>query len=573
MLRTTFPFMGHKTKKVFLSTVSGAASTKPELITWFDKNVPSLSIITTKSFQVLPNPGNREPVICEAGVGNFGNSVGLKNPGMEVALSQIKEVRKKGLRTWLNISLSADNAKDFLTLIKAFDSEGDSLELNFSCPHAKAGFGASIGSDIAIAQEYVRYVCENYKERKSLLFIKLTPNVPNIGEIAKAVIESGADGISAINTTTPEIHKDSWNNPILNNPLGGKGGKSGSWVFERALEAIKEIRTAVGDNVPIMGMGGVSTSEEAALLVENGADTVGIGTALARVDQNNWPSYFEAIEKEANSLLSLKNTQINSKSYLSTKPLMEYSRYKVVKTFLHDESTMVITLDGSLDNFKAGEFVFLRLPEIGEKPFSVAKANPLSFIIKKRGFFTSSLFDIKEGDFVYLRGTYGKPVTLPSCKKALIIAGGTGEAVAYPLGEELDKQKIPMTFMVGTSVPGNKGIMEEDLSKLGKYLVQSDNGKPGRILDSLDEVVNKLLSDGTKKEDLAVFLIGPEIFMRKGAEALIKYDLSSDQILVSMEKNTMCGIGLCGECSCGGKLSCKNGTFMTYTFLKNEGIF
>ena len=210
----------HKTREVKLSTVSGVASTKPSLIKFFDTLVPSVDIITTKSFQVKPNSGNREPIITEDNLGTWGNSVGLRNPGMDEAVKEIKYLRKERLNKWLNISLSADNEDDFITLVNAFSPYADSVELNFSCPHAKKGFGASIGSDINIASSYTKKINEATKNRECLLFIKLTPNVPNIGEIAKAVVSSGSDGIVAINTVGPVDHIDKVSGkPILQNQI------------------------------------------------------------------------------------------------------------------------------------------------------------------------------------------------------------------------------------------------------------------------------------------------------------------------------------------------------------------
>ena len=128
----------HKTREVKLSTVSGVASTKPSLIKFFDTLVPSVDIITTKSFQVKPNSGNREPIITEDNLGTWGNSVGLRNPGMDEAVKEIKYLRKERLNKWLNISLSADNEDDFITLVNAFSPYADSVELNFSCPQRRA---------------------------------------------------------------------------------------------------------------------------------------------------------------------------------------------------------------------------------------------------------------------------------------------------------------------------------------------------------------------------------------------------------------------------------------------------
>ncbi|MDY5057673.1 MAG: dihydroorotate dehydrogenase, partial [Bullifex sp.] len=159
-------FQAHLRNEVHFSTVSGVASTKPELIRYFDEKQPSIDVITTKSFQVKPNPGNREPVICEMSPGSFGNSVGLRNPGLEKSLPPIEKLRKEGLRAILNVSVSASNPEDFITLVKAFDDVADSIELNFSCPHASAGFGASIGCDMNIASLYVSEIRKAYPEQK-----------------------------------------------------------------------------------------------------------------------------------------------------------------------------------------------------------------------------------------------------------------------------------------------------------------------------------------------------------------------------------------------------------------------
>lgn len=565
--------MGHRDRSVHLATVSGVATTKSELIRWFENNVPDVDVITTKSFQVRPNPGNREPVICETSEGNFGNSVGLRNPGMEVALPQLEKLRQEGLKAWLNVSVSADNPDDFTTLVRAFDDVADSVELNFSCPHAKAGFGASIGVDINIATDYVKRICEGYPKRKSLLFIKLTPNVDNIGEIAKAVIEAGADGISAINTVGPVVHIDPISNtPILQNALGGKGGKSGAWVFDRAFECISEIRKAVGDDIPIIGMGGVSDGSQCAKLIQAGADAVGIGSALAHVGQKNWSEYFRSVRLEAQKILDNRDTEFRSKSMLSHGRTMEYRAFKVTGRKLHCEDTLILALDGKMASFKAGEFVFLWIPGVGEKPFSVAIPDPLTFIIKKRGAFTQAVFDtLKVGDTIMLRGPYGAEADTPKTGKAIILAGGTGEAVAFPLAQKLRDQGTSMSFLVGTSVEGNNGILDAELSQFGKYICVSDHGKPGRILDYLDDEIREQTKN-TSIEDIAFYLIGPEVFMKIASGKLTTAGADPQKVLLSMERNSMCGIGLCGECSCGGHLACQWGTFMTLDFLKKENV-
>lgn len=567
-----FP-LSHKTREVKLATVSGVASTKPSLINYFDTLVPSVDIITTKSFQVKPNSGNREPIVTEDNLGTWGNSVGLRNPGMDEALKEIKKLRENGLNKWLNISLSADNEDDFITLVNAFSPYADSVELNFSCPHAKKGFGASIGSDINIASNYTKKINEATKNRECLLFIKLTPNVSNIGEIAKAVVSNGADGIVAINTVGPVDHIDKVSGkPILQNAIGGKGGQSGDDVFPIALNAVKAIRRNIPDNIPLIAMGGVSDGERASLLIENGADAVGIGSALGRIKQDDWEEYFKRIKKEAESILRGEKTKLTSRELLRKHKITEYEEHTVKEIKMHSEDTMILTLDGLVNSFKVGEFVFLWVPGVGEKPFSLALSSPLTFIIKKRGIFTSYLFSsLKKGDKIYIRGPYGDEAESIKCKKAIIIVGGTGEAVAAPLAEKLEKENIKMSFLVGTSLFGNKGILEDTLSEKGSYKCISDDGKVGRVLDYIEDEINSSLDSSTSLNDIAFYLVGPEIFMKNASIKLTNLGVNSSSILLSMERNTMCGVGLCGECVCGHTLMCQHGTFFTLSTLLEEG--
>ena len=541
----------HKKGRIILSTVSGVGSTKDELIKLFDEKIPSVDIITTKSFQTVPNPGNREPIVCSPSPGDFGNSVGLRNPGMEKALPGIKALREAGLRAILNVSLSASNPEDFITLVKAFDPYADMLELNFSCPHAAAGFGASIGSDKDIAASYVEAIVKAYPERKALLIVKLTPNVPDIAEIAKAVIEKGADGIATINTVGPKLYIEPHSGaPILNNKLGGKGGASGEWVRDEALLCVRKIREAIGDYPIILGMGGVTRPADAKAMIEAGADSVGIGSALARVNPQRWEEYFHSM-KSGDDVSSL----------LADDLPLHYTPHEIISMEMHKD-VMVMTLSGNMDA-KAGEFVFLWIPGKGEKPFSVAVNDPLTFLIKKRGEFTSALFELKNGDTVYTRGLSGSPMVYKKTERALLIGGGTGAAVLPLIGDMLRKDGTLMDIRVGVVENDNgKEPLEDVLSSYGKTTFVADDGKPGRVLDTI------------KPEDVAgdtsCYIVGPGKMMHKAAELLESLGVSDDSIYLSMEKNTMCGIGMCGECVCGGHLPCKEGTFFTWKTLKEN---
>ncbi|AGT43384.1 dihydroorotate dehydrogenase/oxidoreductase, FAD-binding protein [Treponema pedis str. T A4] len=547
-----------------LATVSGVLSTKPDLIRYADERL-GFAVVTTKSFQIEPNEGNREPIICEPELGCFGNSVGLKNPGMKEALKALTALKSSfDMKAILNVSLSASSPEDFITLIQGFEPVADCMELNFSCPHAAAGYGASIGCDKNIAADYVRQIKKAVPECSVPIFIKLTPNVENIGEIAAAVIAEGADGITAINTAGPKIYiEPDSGKPILQNKLGGKGGMSGSWIFLRAVECISEIRKAVGPGIPIIGMGGVASGAQAAELLMAGADIVGIGSACGMLEQDDLKPFFDNLVSDALSFINGKEKDSTS-IFLRKNKALAYSPFKIIQKEKLSEDIIIFVLDGSC-KFEAGQFVFLWLPGIGEKPFSLAETNPMSLIIKRRGVFTEAMFKLKEGETVYMRGPYGKGVQLAKTKNALLVAGGTGIAVLPSLAEKLKEQGTNIFTYIGTSEDtggGSLNSIEQKLVSYGNYKCVADNGCPARVLQSLEKDFseNKI----SEIKELTCYLVGPMIFMRKAAELLLACGVIGARIFLSLEMNTMCGIGICGECACGNILTCKKGTFVRF---------
>jgi dihydroorotate dehydrogenase electron transfer subunit len=548
-------------ENVYLATVSGIATTQVKLIEYFDKHIEPIKIITTKSFQVVPNPGNREPIICEVEAGSFGNSVGLRNLGMEKALKQLKSL--KDLRSILNVSISGSTIEDFITLVGAFEEVADIIELNFSCPHAASGYGSDIGSSSEIASSYMRAIRESYPNCKALIFPKLTPNVANIGHIAKELVASGADGLVAINTVGPEVHIEPISKqPILQNKLGGKGGKSGKWIFEKAITSIKAIREAVGDDVPIIGMGGITNATEIATMLNAGADVIGIGSSFGKVNQKYWFDYCEALVNDTTNLIQKGQDLKTASFYYDNKKSMTYQKRKIIKKEKVGEDIVILTLEGSW-SFEAGEFVFLWLPQVGEKPFSIALTDPLTFIIKRKGQFTEVVYDLEVGSDLYIRGLYGSPVEIKPSKRALLIAGGTGVAVLPALAKRLKEKNTQIEAFIGVSEKGLT-LFEDELKQYGNVTTISDDGVAARVLNFIDDVLKE-------STDLNCYLVGPTPFMKKGAQIIASSGVPNENILLSLELNTMCGIGMCGECLCGEKLTCAWGTFMSYSYIiQNE---
>ena len=572
--KTIKEFFYHRHKRILttpslisLATVSGVLSTKPQMVKYTDFYLKEIDIITTKSFQVTPNSGNREPIICEIENGSYGNSVGLRNPGMDVAYKELEALRDgHTFRSFINVSVSANTIEDFITLVKKFSPIADIIELNFSCPHASSGYGSSIGCSKSISSEYMSEIRKAVGDIDALIFPKLTPNVDNIGEIAISLISSGADGLSLINTVGPDVHVSTVSNtPILQNQLGGRGGKSGSWVFERALECVKEVRNAVGEDVPIIGMGGASTGAQLIKMIQNGSDVVGIGSAFGKVHQKDWPIFTRLLVEDAKNILE-KNDEVPSKasSVVKNEKAMDYKKHIVIYREEVNKETVIITLDGKLA-YSGGEFVFLWIPGVGEKPFSIATSSPLTFIIKVRGEVSKALFNLSINDNLYLRGLYGAPVVLDSHKNSLLIAGGTGVAVLPPVAKELHEKGVNVQTLIGISEREDDTLnsIEKEVARYSNVTLIKDDGTVGRVLN----FIAPMIDDGST---YSAYIVGPTIFMRKAAQVLLERNVNSENIYLSLELNTMCGIGMCGECACGDRLTCQYGTFVSYDYLNKE---
>ena len=132
------------------------------------------------------------------------------------------------------------------------------------------------------------------------------------------------------------------------------------------------------------------------------------------------------------------------------------------------------------------------------------------------------------------------------------------------IAEKLSKDGTEMDIRVGIVEKGEgPDPLEDVLSSYGRYSSVADDGKPGRVLDTI--------SGKDIEGDVCAYIVGPGRMMQKAAEKLESLGLSDERIHLSMEKNTMCGIGMCGECVCGGHLPCKEGTFFTWRTLKENG--
>ncbi|MCD6510277.1 MAG: dihydroorotate dehydrogenase [Thermoprotei archaeon] len=228
--------------------------------------------VTTKSITKEPRSGFENPVIYELEYGLL-NAIGLANPGMDFFKKELKRA-KQLLRIPLIASVAGSRPEEYADLAaRAEEAGADAVELNLSCPHVK-GMGLDVGHDPKLVREIVEAVKGSVN---CPVLAKLSPNVTNIVEVGKAAIDGGADVLVAINTVRAMVIDVDSKKPVLSNKYGGLSGPA---IHPIAVRCVYELYEAVGDTVPIIGVGGVMDWRDAVELMLAGARAVGIGTAL-----------------------------------------------------------------------------------------------------------------------------------------------------------------------------------------------------------------------------------------------------------------------------------------------------
>ena len=227
--------------------------------------------VVTKSIGLEPRKGYGNPTLVELEDGYI-NAMGLPNPGIDAFREEMRVAC--GAKVPIIGSVFAATAEDFALLANRMQEYGaEAVELNLSCPHAK-GLGMEIGVDPSAVEAIVR------EARRSItvpLFAKLTPNTNRLLEVAEAAVKGGADGIVAINTLRAMAIDVEARRPILSNKGGGLSGPA---IKPVGVRCIYDLHEAVG--VPLIGVGGVETWQDALEYIMAGASAVQIGSAIGR---------------------------------------------------------------------------------------------------------------------------------------------------------------------------------------------------------------------------------------------------------------------------------------------------
>lgn len=250
-----------------VTVASGTFGSGAEFAEFMD--LGRLGAVTTKGVSNVPWQGNPTPRVAEV-YGGMMNAIGLQNPGIDLFCERdIPFLRQ--FDTKIIVNVCGKSEEDYCEVVQRLaDEEVDMLEINISCPNVKEG-GIAFGQDPRAAEGITRAV---KKYAKQPVIMKLSPNVTDIAGMAKAVEAGGADAVSLINTLTGmkiDIHR--WTFALANRT----GGVSGPAVHPIAVRMVYETAQAV--KIPIIGMGGIASAEDAIEMILAGASAVSVGTA------------------------------------------------------------------------------------------------------------------------------------------------------------------------------------------------------------------------------------------------------------------------------------------------------
>lgn len=263
-------FLGISMKNPIVAS-SGCFGFGMEYKDYFDPN--QLGGIVLKGVTLEAREGNHGVRIAETPAGML-NCVGLENPGIDVFEKEIiSNLCKQGIRTNLIANINGKNMEEYIAIAKRVEkiSEIAMIELNISCPNVKDG-GMAFGANSEVAGNITKEV---RKVTTKPLIVKLSPNVTNIAMIAKIVEANGADAVSLINTLLGMRIDLKTKKPLLGNTFGGM---SGGAIKPIALRMVYQVYRAV--KIPIVGMGGIMTPEDALEFIMAGASVVSVGTGF-----------------------------------------------------------------------------------------------------------------------------------------------------------------------------------------------------------------------------------------------------------------------------------------------------
>jgi len=321
---------------------------------------------------------------------------------------------------------------------------------------------------------------------------------------------------------------------------------SGAGILPIGLKCVRDVRKAVGDNVPIIGMGGIATARDVEAYNSAGANYFGVGSALAGMSDDEIKVYFLSLTYDLSS-------GENTASLLLKKVDTCYRKVRV-KDRIDAACDFKIVRTNRAIEAEPGQFVFAWIPGVGEKPFSVMDDNPLTLGVLTRGDFTEKFNALKEGDEFYFRGPYGKKVDVKNGESIVLVGGGCGIAGLYLLAKKAKTSRL--VTLLGAKDKFHLPYVDK-FRKYGEVYIATEDGSFGIKGNVLDLFKETEIRSGTK-----FYNCGP----RAMVDAVLPLELaisSPDIVYSSVDYMTSCGVGICGKCVDNrGRRTCVEGVFM-----------
>ena len=532
--------------------------------------IPELGLKISKGTTVEPREGWPGTIITQISRYSLANAVGLRNPGINKTLEIIANNLRIPKNKVYMLQLAGSNEEEFAEMSKRIRnsdaySKIDCIEVNVFCPNTS--------DHDAFTKEMHRLGSIVHKIKEitgKAIFVKLAPRIQDIARFAVHMIEAGAYGISGINTDGPNEFKVDDNYVLYNKT----GGFSGDAVFEKGLNAFKEINKAFkarfsDREIPYIVYGGIRSADQIReygktyeeIHGKKGKLIFAPGTSLHSSTTETIIRYFAQLKKDLREGTNEAEKLLDSKERF-------YRPFILSENRTIDEGLHLLEFNDPIES-QPGQYVFAWLPEFGgiEKPFTILDNNPLTLLVKTRGEFTKRLNSIDDKGpvalrKVYIKGSYGKEMDLfDPTRNIFAVGGGCGVAALYPVLDINNENRKYAFLGFANKKQAEMNVIFGNLLNTEVFVSTDDKsfGFKGNVVELLEKTIEKLHPD---RNDVALNC-GPDAMVYNAIKVELRY-FDRSNIISAPEFMTRCGEGICaiGCATNAGYRSCVDGPFL-----------
>ena len=316
------------------------------------------------------------------------------------------------------------------------------------------------------------------------------------------------------------------------------------------MKCVREIADRV--DTPIIGCGGISSADDVRAYRAAGASIFGVGSALVGMTSEEIGVYFDTLAREVVEPGECAEALVQYDVDMRFRPVTVLENQRIA------DDICVVTFDRKID-IRAGEFVFLWIPGLGEKPFSALSDDPFTLAVINLGQLTDALIHVQPGTQAFIRGPYGRRAQPPPGARIVAVAGGTGLAGVYQLARDFGNADI---FLGARSA--DRLYFVEECEACAAVHIATDDGSRG-FKGVVTELLRRHLASLSRSElnNTVFYNCGPEPMVHAAVE--VQREFCSDaQIFSAIDYLTKCGVGICGACTApDGRRICVDGPFLS----------